>query len=517
MAARKTTGLLVVSAFTVGMGVMAVEITASRLLAPYFGASLFVWTSLIVTVLLAMSFGYWVGGAAAERGKGIPTLGFLLCGASFVLLAGIFIIGDLSKALTGVFMAWTNASATLFLASLAASFLVFALPVFLLAAASPVILKEWTRTGGDVGRVAGRYFAVSTIGSVVGTIAPTLVLVPAVGAKATVEIFAVIFLLLGASLLAWKERKFLAVIAMPLMTVSYLTAPAAPADIIDERESPYQLIRVTAPSRASSPGGEDDGTRHLLFNEGAGIQSIYRPDARRIQRFYFDYAGVIPLIRPYEPETHHALIIGFAGGSAARAYSNYLPDGRRARITGVEVDPAVVAVAREHFNIDEIGAEVIVMDGRMFLQTTPDRYDTILVDAYSSQVYIPPHMATTEFYRLAKSRLKPGGVVVMNINAPTDESRLLKALINSAAPHFRHMTVVPTPASWNRLVFASDEPIDMAAVAAKIPQMDDDIIAALARNYAVSYRPDEEVFTDDRAPIEMLTDTMVLDAVFASR
>jgi spermidine synthase len=289
--------------------------------------------------------------------------------------------------------------------------------------------------------------------------------------------------------------------------MSFLTEPAGLPNTVAQKESPYQLIRVTA----------DGDTRYLLFNEGAGIQSIYRPDERRVLRLYFDYMGVVPLLRPYYPKSHQALIIGFAGGSAARAYSNYLPDGGKARITGVEVDPEVVAVAREHFNIDEIGADIAVMDGRIFLQGSPDRYDSILVDAYSTQVYIPSHMATTEFYGLAKSRLKPGGVLVMNINAPSDESRLLKALLNSAAPHFRHMTVVPIPGSWNRLVFASDEPLDMAAAAAKVPQEDSDIIGALAGAYDVSYRPGEEIFTDDRAPIEMLTDAMVMGAVFASR
>lgn len=492
--------LLPLTAFTVGMGVMAIEITASRLLAPYFGASLFVWTSLIVTVLLAMSLGYWLGGLLAEREQSLRTLGGLLSGASILLLLGVLVVGDLSKALTGMFVALTNASATLFLGSLSVSTIIFALPVFLLAAAGPIILKEWSKSGEDVGRVAGRYFAVSTIGSAIGTVAPTLLLVPTLGSKRTIEVFALIFFILGAFLVTRKDRRALIGAALTGLLLSFAASPAELPGTLVQIESPYQFIRVSNDKRA----------RYLQFNEGSGIQSIYyTSDARLDRQLYYDYAGLLPLLRNQEQTEHKALIIGFAGGTAARAYSMYLANDRTVKITGVEVDPVVIEVTKKYFAIDEIGADIKIMDGRMFLATHSARYDSILVDAYSTQYYIPAHMATVEFYGLAKTRLNAGGILAMNVNAVDAKSRLLRTLVNSVASNFRFVTVLPVPDAYNWLVFASDEPLDLSAVAAKLPEKDLKLYA-LKNAFSVEYQPNEEFFTDDRAPIEMLTESMIL-------
>lgn len=505
MASRTPSVFLALAAFVVGMGVMAIEITASRLLAPYFGASLFVWTSLIVTVLLAMSVGYWFGGIAAERGHGMKALGMILSGAAILLLGGVLVVGNFSRALTGIFVAWTNASFTLFVGSLSVSFIVFALPVFLLASAGPIILKEWSKIGGDVGRTAGRYFAVSTFGSVIGTLIPTLLLVPTIGAKGTVEVFAVVFLLLGAVLLSRNEKKLLAFLAIPALGLSMLGgAPGFPG-LIMQKESAYQLIRVAA-------GGS---ARYLLFNEGSGVQSVYDPESRRDDLFYFDYAAILPLLRPYDAATHKVAIIGLAGGSVARAYFNYLPPGTpKGQITGVEVDPDVITIAKKYFALDELNLRVVNEDGRMFLARTKERYDVIVVDAYSTQVYIPPHMATEEFYALAKSKLKIGGILVMNVNAPSKESRLLKALTNSVAPSFGNVKVIPVSGFWNQLVLASDGPLDLETAGLYVPAEDYDIRGSMAAAYDVRFDPAAEIFTDDRAPVEMLTDSMVLGEVF---
>ncbi len=503
MAARGTSAILALSAFVVGMGVMAIEITASRLLAPHFGASLFVWTSLIVTVLLAMSAGYWAGGIVAAKSAGMKALGVILCAAAAMLMGGMLIVRDLAGALSGIFLAWTDASATLFAGSLLVSFVVFALPVFLLAAAGPIILKEWSKLGGDVGRTAGRYFAVSTFGSVIGTLAPTLVLVPSIGAKNTVAFFAAVFLALGAVLLGRKEKRLFALLAVPALGMSLLgLLPSRQLDIIAQRESPYQLIRVR----------QDGAARQLIFNEGAGVQSVYDPTVRR-SGYYFDFGAVLPLLRPYDPSTHKAAIIGLAGGSVARAYFNYLGAEARPRITGVEIDPEVIDIGRQYFGLDELGLDIVNQDGRVFLATTDEFFDVIVVDAYSTQLYIPPHMSTREFYALAKGRLKPGGILMMNINAAGESSRLLRALTNSAAASFGRVTIMPAGA-WNYLVFASDEPLDLAGAAALVPDEDFDIKLSMTSAFEAQYDPSGEVFTDDRAPVEMLTDSMILAEVF---
>ncbi|MEY4744621.1 MAG: hypothetical protein RL272_566 [Candidatus Parcubacteria bacterium] len=489
---------LAAATFVIGIGVMAVEITASRLLAPYFGASMFVWTSLIVTVLVALAAGYHLGGKMASKGAGVEMVGFLSCGAAACLVVGMMIIPSFSSAISGMLAGLSSASITLFLGSLAVTAIVFALPVFLLAMSGPILLKEWSALG-DVGAIAGRYFAVSTVGSVVGTVAPTLFLVPAIGARGTMFATAAMFLALGVAL-SRRWRGLFASFVIATAILPQAMPSRVPADVVMERESPYQLIRVA----------EEGGRRFLIFNEGSGIQSVYSPGPERTG-FYYDYMGIVPLMRPRTAGApHHALIVGLAGGTIAQRYSSLLGTDAGIELTGVEVDPAVIDTARKYFGLDETGVHVVNEDGRTFIRSTRDTYDAIIVDAYSTQLYIPPHLATREFFSSAKEKLSAGGVFAMNVNAPDDGSRLLKALTNTAASAFAHVVVVQVKDSWNHIVMASDSPIDAAGTAWRVPPGYEDIRDALTASRAVAYDPRAEIFTDDRAPVEFLTDSMVV-------
>jgi spermidine synthase len=494
--------LLATATFVIGVGVMAVEITASRLLAPYFGASMFVWTSLIVTVLVALSFGYFLGGKAAAKNIGLEAVGLLSAGAAVLLVLGMMVLPQFSTGISGLLTHVSSATVVLFLGSLVVTMVVFATPVFLMAVAGPILLKAWS-TLGDVGEISGRYFAVSTAGSVIGTVAPTLLLVPYLGSRATMLAVAALFLGL-ALLLAPKHRKAIAAIAVGLTIVAALAPHAVPRDVIAERESPYQLIRVADRS---------DGRRFMVFNEGAGIQSEYITGNRRT-KFYFDYAALLPLLRPHPSGDHKALIVGLAGGTGAARYRSFLPDGQHADLTGVEVDPAVIDIAQKYFHLADTGVHVVNEDGRVFFRTTPDTYDVILTDAYSTQLYIAPHLATREFFLEAKSRLNDGGVFAMNINAPDDRSPLLRALANTVAGVYRYVQIMPVKGSWNHILLASDEPFDMPALAAKVPDDYADIRASVQSSYAVAYASTEQTFTDDRAPVEFMTDRMILQQVF---
>ncbi len=496
---------LAAATFVIGVGVMAVEITASRLLAPYFGASMFVWTSLIVTVLVALAVGYHIGGKMASKDVGTEMVGFLSCGASALLVVGMLIIPSFSSAISGLLIDLSSASIALFLGSLIVTMIVFAAPVFLMAMSGPILLKEWSRHG-DVGAIAGRYFAVSTVGSVVGTVAPTLFLVPALGARGTMYGTAAMFFALGLAL-SKRWRKLFAAFALAIALVPHALPAHAPGDVVMERESPYQLIRVA----------QEGDKRYLIFNEGSGIQSVYSPGRERTG-FYYDYMGLVPLMRERAPGApHRALIVGLAGGTIAQRYSSLVGSDAGIALTGVEVDPAVIDTARKYFGLDATGVRVVNEDGRTFIRSSKDAYDAVIVDAYSTQLYIPPHLATREFFSLAKGRLVPGGVFAMNVNAPDDASRLLRALTNTAASVFAHVLVVQVKDSWNHVVLASDAPFDAQDVAWRIPPGYEDIRDALLRARTVAYAPGSEVFTDDRAPVEFLTDSMVVAQAFGGR
>ncbi len=494
--ASPSEALLGIVAFAVGAGVMAVELTASRLLAPYFGASFFVWTSLIVTVLFALSVGYWVGGIASAKDDGVRTVGYLLCGAAVLLLAGLAVAPTFSVTVVSLLADSSSATTALFLGSLAVSAFVFAAPVFMLAAVGPILLKAWSAKG-DVGRMSGRYFAVSTVGSVLGTVAPTLWLVPTFGARHSIQAVAIAFLLLGAALLKGRVRLVAPAVVLALVAYTEVSAKAAPAELVMERESPYQLIRVFG----------DGDRRYLTFNEGAGIQSVYDPSGSRLG-MYYDYFGLVPFVRPPGPGGQDVAVIGLAGGTAVRQYGAIRPGTYR--FTGVEVDEQVIDVARREFGLDGLGIDVVNEDGRMFLSSTDKRFDVIIVDAYSVQLYIPAHLATEEFFGLVKSRLKPGGILVMNVNAAHDDSPLLKALGNAVASAFSDVRVVPLPEAWNRIVLAGDVPFNFDAVSRELPEPYADMRDVLAGAYRVTRNPDGESFTDDRAPVEFLTDAMIV-------
>lgn len=486
-----------IAAFVIGAGVMAVELTASRLLAPYFGASMYVWTSLIVTVLLALSVGYYVGGKVSERNFGMEGVGFLSLMAATLLVLGMLVIPRFSTALSGLLAGASSATIVLFVGSLIVTLVVFALPVFMMAMAAPIIVKEWSKLG-DVGAVAGRYFSISTAGSVLGTVAPTLLLVPWIGARATMYAVSFCFLALAFLLLA-ARRQLVLFVAAAIAIIALALPYTPPVGVVLERESPYQLIRVTQ---------NDDGSRYLIFNEGSGVQSVYVPQDGKTG-LYFDFAGALPLLVP-ESRRHHALIVGLAGGSVASRYRSFVP-GRDIAVTGIEVDPAVIDAAREWFDLDRADVNVINEDGRTFFRHTPDMYDVIVVDAYSTQLYIPPHLATAEFFALTKTRLNPNGVLAMNVNASNEDSRLLKALANTVASQFKHVAIVPTNLSWNHLLVASDEPLRLTEAAAQIPLDYDNVAIALRGGYPVHFQPEEEYFTDDCAPIEHLTDAMIFE------
>ncbi|MBI4457554.1 fused MFS/spermidine synthase [Candidatus Uhrbacteria bacterium] len=488
---------LAAAAFLVGAGVMAIEITASRILAPTFGASLFVWTSLIVTVLAAMSLGYWAGGRVAERDGGMAALSAVLMSAGMLVLVGLWIYRLIAMPVLGIFASWSVGSAALFLGSLLVSFVVFAVPVFLLAMASPILLKEWSRTV-DIGRASGGYFAVSTLGSVVGTVAPTLVLVPSFGARRTMEIAAATFFVVGLYLMPRRKTALMAAF-VPLIGLSALAEPSMPASALYQTESPYQLISVA----------ERDGRRFLVFNEGSGVQSVYDPSGARTG-YYYDAYGVLPLLRPYGAG-HDVAIIGLAGGTVARRYVSFLPAGApKPRVVGVEIDSQVIAVARKYFALDEIGAETVIADGRVYLATTDREFDVVIIDAYSTQLYIAPHMVTKEFFEVAARRLKPGGILALNINADGGESPLLQSMLNGLAAVFPHVLTTPVGSSWNHLVLASFASIDASAAALRIPPGYEDIAAQVSGARAVTHDPAKPMFTDDRAPVEMMTDEMIM-------
>ncbi len=491
---------LPLTAFVVGASVMAVEMTASRVLAPHFGASFFVWTALIVTVLLSMSLGYWVGGKYATRTPdNTQPLGLLLSSASALLLVGIWGSANLSNSAPVLFELLGGASSALFIGALLVSFLLFSFPVFVLAMSSPVILKLWTADSGDVGSVAGKYFAISTAGSVIGTVLPSLLLVPNIGVRMTFILVACILAMLGLPALKGKFRlAAVTVVALAFLVAISQTTDNRPSDVY-AKETPYQLIRVRE---------HEDGKRFLIFNEGSGTQSVYFPGSERTDMYFDHMTGIVPLAG--EGSRLRTAILGLAGGSLIRQYLTVFPPDVEPDIIGVEVDPEVIEVGREFFAVGEMPIDIVNEDGRIFLANSEREFDVIFTDAYSTQMYIPSHMVSIEFFELTKQRLAPGGLVSMNVNAPARDSELLLAISNTVAAVYPHVYIHKAGRTWNWLVTASEHELDYVDAAEKLPELYGDVAEGLLTFEKVKFNPDIPILTDDWAPVEFMTDKMVI-------
>ncbi len=496
----KTYGLI---AFISGAGVMAVEMTASRMIAPYFGTSYFVWTSVIVTVLVAMSFGYWFGGLAASRGAGRRELGRIFSLTAFTLTTVVLMLPRVAVPLRDAMLHSSAASIMIFVGSLIVTALFFALPVFLLAMASPMLVRLWS-AGEDTGLVAGRYFAVSTLGSVIGTLLPSLLLVPTFGSRLTMLFGTVVFLTMGLFLLPRREALGSAAAVGVFLLVAVTFSEPVRAGTLELVETPYQLVRVWEDSA---------GWRYLSFNEELGVQTVMPPDDVP-SGYYYDYFSALPFL--VSKPNQSVAVIGLAGGSVVRAYRQGLGEGQTAQVVGVEVDAEIVRLAQDYFRLDDFDVEPVVMDGRVYLETTDRKFDAIVVDAYSQQFYIPQHLVTREFFSSVRSSLAVGGILAMNVNADGEDSPMLKTLANTVSMEFEYVYLVPVAGSWNWLLFGSETPVDFAKVL-----LEEHLSPEIRRDFSLAARvnPDrtKSVFTDDWAPIELMMDTMVVGAAMENR
>ena len=477
--------------FGAGMGALATEITASRLLAPYFGSSTIVWANLIGIVLAALAVGYWLGGRLADRRPEARLLGSIVLGASvFVAVIPFAAKPFLDFTVEGI----DTASAGAVIGSFLAVLLLCAPPVVLLGMVSPFAIRLAVSSIATAGAVAGRLYALSTAGSLLGTFLPALVLIPAIGTQRT---FLVIAVLLAASACFLLGTRYL--LAPAVLAALLLVPPGlikGEEGLIHEETSYYQYIGVVE---------RPDGRRLLHLNEGVAVHSLWRPDSVLTGGVWDAFLALPPLLgRPLK----RVAILGNAGGTTARALGVYYPD---ADIDGVELDPAVSRVGRRYFGMGENPRLTVHdADARPFLRSTDERYDLIVVDAYR-QPYVPFYLATREFFRLVRDHLRPGGVVALNVAAVPDDKRLVDAVGGTLAADFPQVLQWPA-LRFNTIVLGLKEPLAADELRRRLGSGPADLsslrelLAREARPMTVASRP----WTDDRAPVEWLTDRMIV-------
>lgn len=478
-------------AFVVGAASLGTEIAAARLLAPWFGASTIVWANTIATVLVALSGGYWVGGRMADRDPTLRGLCRVVLASAALLAAVPFVAGPFLRASVE---ALDRVEAGAFVGSLVGVLVLIAVPVLLLGAVAPYAIRLSVARVEEAGRVSGRLYAISTLGSLAGVFLAALLLVPFAGTRHTFLAFAIA--LAAVSLVGLRARGLLA----PLALCGLLAVPegavkaSAAGRVLDEAETEYQYARVVR--RAN-------GDVQLQLNEGLAIHSLRRPGSY-LTGNYWDDMLVLPFATRGAPPGRVA-ILGNAAGTTARAFGHYFP---RTRVDAVEIDPELSRIGRRWFGLEGPRLHLHTADARPFLRRSDGGFDAILVDAYR-QPYIPFYLTTREFFALVRSRLAPGGSVIVNVGHPRGDPRLEEVLAATMRTAFAHVARVPGQPT-NTILVGSDAPPEAARLReAPLPAQLRPVADEAARLLAPALRGGD-VYTDDRAPVEWLIDASIL-------
>ena len=490
---------LYLTEFFAGMSVMAVELGASRLLAPYFSSSQIVWTIIIGTIMIAMALGNIYGGRAADKNPNPDRLYQRMLVAP-VWIAMIPVVGKYIILGISALLIFSVNSNFLIWAAFAACMVIFVFPLFLLGTVTPCLVKYTVDSLEDNGKTVGMLNASNTIGSILGTFLPTFVTIPAVGTSVTFLIFAGILLLLSVIYFLNAKvfgRGMLAGICLYL-ACCLLGRSASFAfwetGLTYEGESVYNYLQVK----------ETDRSVILSTNVLFGVQSILKKD-NSLTGMYYDYALAAPFMAGvYEKDAMDVLVLGMGTGTFASQCMRYFPN---VKAEGVEIDEKITALARDYFALAPDVA-VADYDGRAYLQASDHKYDVIMVDAYQD-ITIPFQMSSVEFFTLVKNHLKRDGVMVVNMNMRgTKEGNINQYLADTISHVFDKVYTIDVPGSTNRELFASASPDTIIEVMQDNLALTPDaalfdLVSEVAQGL-VPYQPGCYVMTDDRAPVELL-------------
>lgn len=504
--------------FATGAVTLGMELSASRLLEPTFGNNQIIWAALIGLILLYLALGAWLGGKLADRFPRRRELDITITlGAVGVALAPALARPVLQMAAAGM----AGFAVDLLVGALLAVLLLFSIPGILLGTATPWAIRLSVARVEEAGRTAGRLAAIGTAGSLAGTFLPVLWLIPAYGTRWT-------FFLLALGLLAvvsvgslrcahrWVPLLgFVGVLALALISRPggpLITGGDGTGEVIYADESAYNTIVVR------QWGSE----RHLKLNEGIGLHSVSHPDMLLSQGIW-DYFLLAPLFNAppaLATPDDSLLLIGLAAGTVSELYTDVygpLP------ITGVELDAQIIEVGQRYFGMTQPNLTPVAADGRRWLAQQPPaaHWSLIAVDAYRPP-YIPFHLTTLEFFRLVRGHLADDGILAINVGRTPTNFSLVDALAATAGQVFPTVFLIDEPGPphtlGNTLLVATVQPssldnlhANVAALPARLPAAFREF-AAQAQAYArTAAPPGTPIFTDDRAPVERIVHSIILD------
>lgn len=487
---------LYLTEFFAGMAVMAVELGASRLLAPYFSSSQIVWTIIIGTIMIAMALGNMWGGKQADKNPNPDRLYLRLLVAAIWIAAIPFAGKYIILGISGLLII-TVSQNLLVIAAFLSCMLIFVFPLFLLGTVTPSLVKYTVGSLDDSGKTVGALNACNTIGSILGTFLPTFITIPAAGTAATFLLFSGVLLLLSFFyFLSSGRRKRTCAVALVLFILCNIAGSRSSfafweRNLVYEGESVYNYLQVR----------ETENSVILSTNVLFGVQSIHMKK-EGLTGMYYDYALAAPVLAgAEEKDKMDVLILGMGSGTYAVQCRKYFP---QAQVEGVEIDQKITDLAREHFELPE-DVEVATYDGRAYLKGVQKKYDVIMVDAYQD-ITIPFQMSSVEFFKEVQEHLKADGVMVVNMNMKSQKKgNINEYLSDTIASIFPNVYTVDVSGSSNRELFAFSDHSALSRLS-QAGGLDRELLAHLenVEEGLMQYHGGPRILTDDQAPVELL-------------
>jgi len=500
---------LLFTVFISGMTTLAAELAASRLIGNVFGTSNIVWASIIGLILIYLTLGYFLGGKWADANPTPAAMYRILAWGAFTLGLVPYIAGPVLRSAATAF---ETLQVGILGGSFVAVLILFVVPITLLGTISPFAIRLLVDDTSHAGQTSGQIYAISTLGSFIGTFLPTLVFIPAIGTTKTFLLFSLTLLFVALAGLGQfsSKRDLLKYLWMPVLLaiIALLSAGQAlksNAGQIYETESAYNYIQVA----------KINGFTILRLNEGQGVHSIYSPDTLQYNGPWEEF-----LVGPYfykdkKPgDIKRMAIVGLAAGTAARQ-ATAVYEG--VQIDGYELDPKIVEVGQKYFDMTMPNLTIHIGDGRLNLEQSENKYDIIAVDAYRPP-YIPAHMTTQEFFQIVASHLADNGVLTINSASVPGDRRLINGLATTMGTVFPSIYTVDIPGSLNTMIFATKQKTNPENFTMNLVALSNDpsvhplLISTMQVTFAnlKSGYESTTVFTDDHAPIEWIVNDMVI-------
>ena len=474
--------------FFSGAIVMILEVVGSRVLAPYLGTSIFIWTSLIGIILASLSLGYYLGGRLSDRSPSLDVL------ATILFFAAI-LIGITTYVKTPFLNFLLSQTSDLKLGSVIATVVLFALPSTLLGMVSPYCIKLRLKSLTTSGSTVGNLYAISTIGSIAGTFCAGFYLIPLLGTTTILFLLAITLMIL--SIVAYAKNQFFLRTAILFGLIVLAYTYESHSNII-EVDTKYNKVWIY------SQKPHDTSREKKIMQVNRQKASTVYTDTKSTASAYVKY---FDLAKFFKQDVNKALILGGAGYEYPRHFLTTFPD---ATIDVVEIDPKLTNLARKHFYLkDNPRLSIHHMDGRIFLNQMQQQYDVIYGNAFNSVASVPYHLTTLEAARQMKGGLKQGGVACINVVSSLEgaKSKFFRAEYKTFKAVFNHIYLFPVqypddPKKIQNIIIFALKGKPPESLTSKSPKFQ----KYLDHYWNEPIETDLPVLTDNHAPVDYYLD-----------